>query len=310
MKYLKKQPQIDFLGIGAQKCGTTWLFENLKKKSSFSLLPIKELHYFDRSTDYSSPNKLSETYLRNRVNRKYIKTAVKRIIQEIKIGEYKNAFFYFKWYFSNYNDNWYLSLFKSFGGIKGEITPSYSILKKADITKMYELCPNAKLVFMVRNPIDRAWSHYRHGKKEIKKNVTDNEIIEFIESESQTLRSDYIRTLNNFSEIFPKDQILIGFYDSIIEHPNRLLNDVIHFLQGTSDDLAHDPQTKRKLINKSIEFDCPNKVFDYLKNKYHDQIKELSDQYGGYFNKWYEDTYKTASSNKNKKLLPTMYMKS
>ena len=37
----------DFLCIGAQKSGTTWLYHNLKQHPQVWLPPVKELHYFD-----------------------------------------------------------------------------------------------------------------------------------------------------------------------------------------------------------------------------------------------------------------------
>ena len=37
----------DFLCIGAQKAGTTWLYDNLKKHPDLGLPDVKELHYFD-----------------------------------------------------------------------------------------------------------------------------------------------------------------------------------------------------------------------------------------------------------------------
>ena len=37
----------DFLGIGAQKSGTTWLHHNLSQHPGVWMPPVKELHYFD-----------------------------------------------------------------------------------------------------------------------------------------------------------------------------------------------------------------------------------------------------------------------
>ena len=37
----------EFLGIGAQKSGTTWLYENLKKHPQLYLPKTKEIHFFD-----------------------------------------------------------------------------------------------------------------------------------------------------------------------------------------------------------------------------------------------------------------------
>ena len=38
----------DFLGIGAQKAGTTWLHTNLRPHPQIWMPPIKELHYLDK----------------------------------------------------------------------------------------------------------------------------------------------------------------------------------------------------------------------------------------------------------------------
>ncbi|MBK7919375.1 MAG: sulfotransferase [Chloroflexi bacterium] len=38
----------DFLCIGAQKAGTTWLYQALRQHPQVSMPPIKENHYFDR----------------------------------------------------------------------------------------------------------------------------------------------------------------------------------------------------------------------------------------------------------------------
>jgi hypothetical protein len=46
-------PLPDFLGIGAQKAGTTWLWENLRRHPEIFLPDKKELHYFDNKFDRS-----------------------------------------------------------------------------------------------------------------------------------------------------------------------------------------------------------------------------------------------------------------
>src|ERR671918_378664 len=48
-----------FLGIGAQKARTSWLYQHLREHPNVWMPPEKELHYFDRSTSYPSPNNLA-----------------------------------------------------------------------------------------------------------------------------------------------------------------------------------------------------------------------------------------------------------
>lgn len=318
---MKNKTLINFWGIGAQKAGTSWLYYNLSKTPGFAIPPVKEFHYFDRDTKYLSPNFLSKTKAKDRIiSIPYLKKAVRSILSSLLKGKMKNVIFSFKWYFSDYNDEWYKSIFKLYKGIKGEITPSYSMLSKEDIYRMYAMAPDAKLVFMLRNPVDRAWSHFRHIKKRIKgftlNDVEEKEIIEFMQSENQELRSNYLRTLENFTSVFPKEQILIGFYDAIIDAPEQLLDEVVEFINAGEETTKEfrnswneeDSPTK-EIVNKSIELDCPPAVLELLKEKYHDMILDLANQYGGYFNKWYFETYNKPSGNKEDRLFRTIRLK-
>jgi len=47
--------------------------------------------------------------------------------------------------------------------MKGEITPAYSNLPKRRIVFIRKIMPNLKLILILRNPIDRAWSAARMG---------------------------------------------------------------------------------------------------------------------------------------------------
>lgn len=145
--------KINFLCIGAQRAGTSWLAEQILKSEQIELPSIKEIHYFVRSDVYPSPNTITETKL------------IKRLFEPMwLIRSIYNCFsdinkfkLYSNWYFSNYNDDWYLSLFKDLNGCKGEITPAYAILKEENVAKMSALLGReSKIIFMLRNPIERA----------------------------------------------------------------------------------------------------------------------------------------------------------
>ena len=308
---MKKKKQFDFLGIGVMKSGTTWLYKNLEKVPEFSLLPIKELHYFDRSTDYASPNKLAETNVFNRIRQKNYLSSSYYTIKDKTGGfrDWKLVKFYLKWFFSNYTDKWYMSLFKYGTGYTGEVTPSYSILNKEDIKRIHNLNPDARLVLILRNPIERAWSHYRFHTRRIKDfnfdNVTNKDIIAFLEKEAQTVRSDYIRAIDNFTSVFNKEQLLICFYDAIQENPEKLFSNIITHICGDAHvSISH--LNLKEVVFKSRTIDRPKEIDDYLKDRYHDQLKELSERYGGYFTKWYSDSYPDKASNPNTALSPSM----
>ena len=96
--------------------------------------------------------------------------------------------------------------------VSGEVTPSYSILSRDDVASMSQLLPDAKIIFLLRNPIDRAWSMLRFASK-LGQNIDfdniDSLILE-IDDERQTARSDYKGTLEVYSDFFDLDNILIS----------------------------------------------------------------------------------------------------
>lgn len=285
--------KIDFIGIGAHKSGTSWLYENLKDLPDFSFTPLKEIHFFDRYNKYPSPNLLSEDKLTNRIrDKKWLKNATNTLQLKI-IAKNKNEFkWYFNYYFSNYNSNWYKSLFKSLKGIKGEITPAYAILDKNDVEYMYRVAPATKIIFLLRNPIERAWSHCRFdmAKGYIPNYLKNNkleDLISFIDSPTQDLRTNYVQTIRNYLTYFNNSQILIGFYDAIIDNPQGILEEIVEFIGGDSSQIKNHCKLEQK-INISPPADIPDIIQEVLIDKYAGLIEQLHYVFGGYCTLWYE----------------------
>ena len=88
---------------------------------------------------------------------------LKTIVKSIKAGKIYRAIWWSKYAFGYYNENWYSRLFSQSASYKvcGEITPSYSILDNDDVARIKALNADMKLIFMIRNPIERAWSAIR-----------------------------------------------------------------------------------------------------------------------------------------------------
>ena len=159
-KYDKKklQSRTMLVGIGAQKTGTTWLHNYLSGHPEVWISPIKELHVFDHRHLYS-PNTLRSTLL-NRSAR-----LAKDIVQkngansaeayELLITSALRAQMidqidkYIEYFSDRVADE----------PVFGEITPAYSLLPKAGFREILSLHPNVKFVFIMRDPIKRAWSH-------------------------------------------------------------------------------------------------------------------------------------------------------
>jgi len=282
----KNNPGPDFIGIGAQKAGTSWLFRRLEELPEFALPPVKEIHYFDRSRNYDSPHTLAHSnILLKLINHWWLKNLRRRLIVPALKNEQKHYHWYKRYFFSTYNDNFYLNLFKELEGIKGEVSPSYSLLDPEDIRKMHELLPNVKLILLLRDPIDRAWSHYNYVSPKDK--VLDiNHFESFINSIKQEKRSDYIRVIDNYLKYYPKNQLFVGFFDHIKSNPQDLLEKVVYFLGGNVDPITEFCNLDRKDNVNSQKIKIPKEFMEILKNKYRGLFEQLDKEFGDCATAW------------------------
>jgi len=291
----------DFICIGANKGGTTWLHVNLQHHPDIWIPPQKELHYFDRSLNYPSPSMLacSRSLLKrfigtDRANKKYRESLVRSIGSLSKDFSWESLKWYYSFFFGEHNDQWYLSLFRDCDSpVKGEITPAYSMLYEADIEKVYNLVPNTKIIFLLRDPIERTWSEVRHRQKRFRKyrhltSLSTKELIEVINEPGFELRSDYTRTLRLWKKYFPENRIFVGFYDELKEKPTDLLIRVFEFL-GVEPSSAYIPDSVSQRVNVSPKKNIPDELYHYLAAKYHPMISELSEEFGGYAKVWLEE---------------------
>ena len=192
----------NFLGIGAPKCGTTWLSEVLRSHPSVFMVHEKELVYFSSSKKYS---KGEEWYLSHFSNVK----------AETAIGEFSVS---------------YLG--------EGEIAAN----------RIKSFSPDMKLIAMLRDPVYRAWSHYRWllqlGK--YKGNFKDA----LVNCPADIVRHGlYYRNLLCFFEIFPAENILILKYEDIKNDSKMLQRKLFYFL-GV--DEKFDSGLANKVIGETI----------------------------------------------------------
>ena len=303
---------VDFLGIGAQKSATSWLYKNLRQYDDLWLPPRRELHYFDRSPNYPTTNQLASKYPIHRLlgkdpyNPKYIPRFLGDLIDSIREKDGKKVHWILRYYLGTYDDKWYVSLFEQGRGkIKGEITPSYSILDLEDVRRIQKLFPRLKVIFLLRNPIDRAWSQIRfRWTKGRFSDIHDVQAIkQFIDSPNHSLRGDYVRTIEIWASCFHTDQLFIGFYDDVATNPQKLLTDICMFL-GANPEKVTNPVLPTEIVNASTKVEIPVEIEHYLTEKYYPELEKLSRLVGGYSNAWLEGARKIRDENRSSENSP------
>jgi hypothetical protein len=230
----------DFVGIGAQKAGTTWLSYNLQLHPEIWMPKIKELHYFNERIN-DPKNSLSRLYGKitgeGTVNRRWRRQVRSRLRRHRKRFKREEFLWDLKYYAGTPSDRWYISLFQpGRGKVKGEITPAYSMLGHEGVARVHDLLPDAKLIFMMRNPIERAWSQlamrfHKAGKRSIG-SIRHRGLQRNFEKEGNRARTDYLQTLEDWSAFYPQERIFVGFLEDIHFYPAQLLGSVYEFLGG------------------------------------------------------------------------------
>jgi hypothetical protein len=112
----------------------------------------------------------------------------------------------------------------------GEITPAYAMLStKTFLTARrvlleYDLIP--RLIFIMRNPVDRIISHFRMMVE--KNSLThfsqvsfESALLEFSLSSEASSRTKYVETLDKLSNIFDSKEVYLGFYEEIFS-PDKI----------------------------------------------------------------------------------------
>ncbi len=264
-----------FFCIGSQKSGTTWLYNNLKQHPEIALPPrIKELRYFDE-IEVGVKNNIKRLFSQHYLDVRWRKKLKLGIMQIIK--------------FSNLTDNiWlikYLMMKRSLSSIGeyksrleelrkkrsyvGDISPGYALLSEHIIKEIYANFPNLKVIFILRNPVEKEWSLIRRRMKRgiIKKSeiITDS-------FNRSNFEFDYIRTIKNWEKYYNPNQMYIGFLDEL--HLNQLsfLNSIIHFLDLTP--FKEVPMNKE--INVGMKMQIPIEINEFLYQKHEKLITELA----------------------------------
>lgn len=160
------------LGVGAQKCGTTWPYDQLKGNKMVNMGFRKEYHILDSIENSKQHNRFRERYIQNALDLHEKVRLGKNLSNKIRgyakhslmlsfIDNVENYFNYFD----------YLYLKDDQTQIVEDITPNYAKLKP----KTFQLLKNGlekrgfsiKVFFLMRDPVESLWFSARMRKRKM-----------------------------------------------------------------------------------------------------------------------------------------------
>lgn len=213
--------------VGAQKSGTTWLWNYLKGHKQVFVSEQKELQYFNckyypeifKSIN-DGYNKHLELQLQNPHHKKKYKMS----------SAYRNGFDTLKYRKKSFrNEAYYLKYFKKHVSNEKcfvDVTPPYSALDADIYKKMIKLHPETKFIFIMRNPLDRFCSGIKHSYKIT--DINDELIDNCINDINFKVRSNYKSTIENLEKAMGKEKLLYLFYEDLF--CDETIKEICNFL--------------------------------------------------------------------------------
>ena len=207
----------NFIIIGAMKAATTSLYTYLKQHPDVFMSSIKEPKFFNNF------NKDSE-----------FKIQGKGLVKIKTLEQYQNLFQ------------------EAINEIAiGEASPSYIFDENCHIL-IKKILPRVKIIAILRQPVDRAYSNFLHAKRADKEKDTDFE--KAFTEENEMLRKGikthyylekgfYYKQLKRYYDVFPTEQIKIILFEDMIKSPEKITREIFEFLNIDS---SFTPNTSKK----------------------------------------------------------------
>ncbi len=203
---MKKNSEPTFIIIGAMKSATTSLYTYLKQHPDLFMTHIKEPMFFNNL------NKHKDFVVKGRKPKKI--TTLKE-------------------YYSLFND------VKKETAI-GEASPSY-LYNKQCAALINKHLPKTKIIAIIRQPVERAYSNYLHAKRSDREPINNFE--DALNSEEKRIKNNwsplyhykaqgfYYKQLKRYYNLFPKEQIKIILFKDLITNPEKVTKEVFKFLR-------------------------------------------------------------------------------
>lgn len=268
--YAPGEPCPDFLCVGAQKAGTSWLYGQLERHPDLWMPPLKELHYLN---SLSRTRRFHPPRCRDQRDSSFLNS-----MQDLSALSYIDL------------DN-YGRLFEHKGSlVSGDISPAYSTVSDEIIQHVVNSFPNLKVIFLARDPVERAWSQLSMGIRlgTISPfDATDaDEVIRNLLNPGVLLRSHPSKIVARWRRYVRPDLFRIYFFDELEKNPAELRRSILLFLGA-------DPNKPNACLNANNNEDAKRKklrLTDKVRSRmaqfFEQELRACAAELGGPAKRW------------------------
>lgn len=281
----------DLLVIGQQKAGTSWLYRELDRSPAFAMPPLKEFGYWDDMEDLGRPE-----YLRTQVDLAWAWTRRDRRRRRVP--------FYLRSrlpHGTGPNPGWYERLLPPPGPRpRGEVSPDYSRLSEASVAALAARYPEARIVLLVRDPVERLWSHwtmyvlrnavrFEHLTAELGTRPRAPELedvdllLRFCRIPRVALMSSPTRIHARWADAFGEGRVHVAFYDDLVDDPTGFFRGIAGWLLGGP---APEHPIDAEPTNVSRGGALPDAIRPHLERHFAEERRAAAERFGGPALRW------------------------
>jgi Sulfotransferase family len=260
----------DFLCVGAQKGGTSWLYGQLESHPDFWMPPVKELHYLN---NLARARRFHPPRCRDQRDTSFL-DGMKGLggLSYIDLENYGR-------------------LFQPKGPlVSGDISPAYSTLSDEIIQRVVNCFPNLKVIFLARDPVERAWSQLSMGIRLgmiSPFDATDaDEVIRNLLNPGVLLRSHPSKIVARWRRYVRPDLFHIYFFDDLEKNPGELRRSILLFLGGDPDKPSGQLKAEDNQDAKKAKLRLTEKVRSRVAKFFEQELKACATELGGPAKRW------------------------
>jgi len=275
----------DFICVGMPKAGTGWLFDQLQFHPDFWMSPLKGLHYLDRATPpmknairklerlkKESERPRADRRLGDERDRQFLEEAVSLSGKPRDVRQYATLF-----------------RFKR-DLLSGDVTAPYAGLEEDVIAEVAAVLPNVKIVFLVRDPVSRAWSNvsmaHRGGR-------FDPDLL----NEPQAFRSYFTNSImydfsfptliaERWARAAPKVQFRHFLFDDIEKRPEKARSDILTYLGADPDKESGQIPAGHNRKANDAKLTLTESIRDLLVEHFENELRACARMFGGGAQEW------------------------
>lgn len=262
----------DFLCVGTEKAGTTWLWHCMKVHPNIGVPATKELRMFNQPRTFDKGHfRAAREFFENPRGAPLRPDFLERVATEIRLL-YGGIPAYLR----------------IFGQLKepvvGELTPQYCIQSPERVQKMHSVAPDARIVYMLRDPVERLVSGARMVMRARQIPPDDERLLhEALHPVQLKFCNGHIH-IDKFAKVFGEDRVGVFFYDDISQRPARLLHEISDFIGA--EQAAINPKTLSEKVNKGSSYQPGREVYTQLYAKLSPVYKELEQRFPKRVSSW------------------------